>query len=528
MSSKKLFVREATGLVREFGPLMALMMAMNNMIGAGIWTLAVQMPYTYRGSDPVLAFVIGLIPAFFFAIAYAWLATGMPRAGGDYVFISRTINPAVGYIVTVGNFLGRWFSIGFLLITDVGLWGLALRITGKGTGNVGLANFGTWLSTADPYTVMAGAILLLLTIWFFLTIGGRTFSAYIGVIWFIPLVGAIIAILLNFSNPFNPTSFSSAWDAIWGSGSYNEIVNIATNTGWKPAATDFNATILAVAGAALFAYSGFHNPAQWSGEIKNPRRNLIIGIIGGTLITAVIYISLAASAFYAGGTFISQYDWAFFKGASQFKITPKITPTLPIFAVVFTGGNPILALLIAVAGAFSLYHVNPSALMQETRRVFALAFDRLLPERFANVSERFHTPTWAIAFMMVGAIFGIIISSPILGPLRALAGGINATFMYVFGYLFTGLALALLPLAKPDIYESIKTKFPWAPICGVVAFGAGILFFVANAQSLAIWPDLTVCAIVLSIGASLYIYYAYKNKKMGVDMKSLLSEIPPE
>jgi hypothetical protein len=75
--SKGLFVREATGLVREFGPLMVLMMAMNNMIGAGIWGLAVRMPYTYPGSDPVLAFVIGLIPAFFFAISFAVFTTAM-------------------------------------------------------------------------------------------------------------------------------------------------------------------------------------------------------------------------------------------------------------------------------------------------------------------------------------------------------------------------------------------------------------------------------------------------------------------
>jgi amino acid transporter len=506
---------------------MVLMMAMNNMIGAGIWGLSVRMPYTYPGSDPVMAFIIGLIPAFFFAIAYAWLATGMPRAGGDYVFISRTINPALGYVVTVGNFLGRWFSIGFLLVTDVGLWGISLRILGKGAGYADLANFGLYLSTADPTIILVGAILLLLSVWFFMTIGGKVFAAYTAVIWFIPLIGGIIAIVLNFGNPFNPGSFAGFWDTVWGSGSYTEIVTIAKNTGWTPSAPNFDATIKAVAGAALFAYSGFHNPAQWSGEVKNPRRNLIIGIIGGTLITAVIYISLAASAFYSGGTFISQYDWAYYKAAKQFVITPKIEPTLPMFAVLFTGGNMVLALLIATAGAFSLYHVNPAALMMETRRVFALAFDRFFPERFANVSERFHTPTWAIAFMIVGGIFGIIISSPILGPLRTLAGGINATFMYLLGYMFTGLALALLPLAKPDVYESIKTKFPWAPICGVVAFGAGILFFAVNASTLQIL-DITISAIVLAIGLSLYLYYAYKNKKMGVDLKTLTSEIPPE
>lgn len=510
---------------------MALMMAMNNMIGAGIWGLSVRMPYIYPGSNPVLAFIIGLIPAFFFALSYAWMASSMPRAGGDYVFISRLVNPVLGYVVTFGNFLGRWFSVGFLLVTDVGLWGISLMILGRGMGNAGLTSFGTYLSTADPLIVIAGAIVLLLTVWFFLSIGGKVFAAYTAIIWFVPLVGAIIAILLSFGNPFNPTTYRVAWDAVWGSGSYNEIVNLAKNMPANYTTPNFNATILAVSGAALFAYSGFHNPAQWSGEIKNPKRNLIIGIIGGTLISAVIYISLAASSFYAGGNFILQYDYVYYRPElrAQLQIMPKIEPTLPMFAMLFTGGNVILAFLIATAGAFSLYHVNPSALMMETRRVFAIAFDRFFPEKFASVSERFHTPTWAIGFMIVGALFGIIISSPALGPARSLAGGINATFMYLLGYTFTGLALALLPKRKPEIYASIKTgKVPIPAICGAVAFILGAIFFVISGSTLPLYPDITVSIIILLLGLCLYGYYAYKNKKMGVDLKALLSEIPPE
>src|SRR5208283_2407219 len=205
--------------------------------------------------------------------------------------------------------------------------------------------------------------------------------------------------------------------------------------------------------------------------------------------------SLAASSFYAGGNFILQYDYVYYTPAlrSQLQIMPKIEPTLPMFAVLFTGGNVILSFLIATAGAFSLYHVNPSALMMETRRVFAIAFDRLFPERFANVSERFHTPTWAIAFMMVGALFGIILSSPILGPARTLAGGINATFMYLIGYTFTGLALALLPKRKPEVYASIKTgKVPIPAICGIVACVLGAVFWLLVGSTLPIYPDLTV------------------------------------
>ena len=52
---------------------------------------------------------------------------------------------------------------------------------------------------------------------------------------------------------------------------------------------------------------------------------------------------MASSAFYAGGEFISQYNWAYYKGtAADFKITPRIEPVLPMFAVIFAGGNVFL------------------------------------------------------------------------------------------------------------------------------------------------------------------------------------------
>ncbi len=143
------------------------------------------------------------------------LLSGWPGPSNEktcmhYVFISRIINPALGYVVTIGNFLARWFGTGFGLLVHVSLWGLALIILGKGTGNRAITNFGTFLSTADPTIAIAGAIILLLTIWLFLTIGGRAFMAYNVVVWFVPLVGAVLAIFLNAGNPFNAATYGNA------------------------------------------------------------------------------------------------------------------------------------------------------------------------------------------------------------------------------------------------------------------------------------------------------------------------------
>jgi uncharacterized membrane-anchored protein len=60
-----------------------------------------------------------------------------------------------------------------------------------------------------------------------------------------------------------------------------------------------------------------------------------------------------------------------------------------------------------------------------------------------------------------------------------------------------------------------------------VAFVSGLLFFGINAQTTQIL-DITITSIVLGIGLILFLYYSYKNQKMGVDVKAIMSEIPPE
>lgn len=522
------FVREATGFVREYGALMVIMMAMNNMIGAGIYALTVRAPYTYPGSDMALAFIIAFFPVLFICLSYAWLGASMPRAGGDYVFMSRVLNPALGYAVTFGQFIARFFSVGFLLYTDVKLWGLAFLLTGTAAKIDWLASFGTYLMV-DVAAAIVGGILLLLTVWAFLIKGGRTFTYYIFIVWLIPFIGGILMMIYHMLNPFEPMKFKMLWDATWGAGAYAEILSVTEATGWKVVPFSWDATMFAVI-FALFAYSGFHNPAQWAGEVKNPRKSLIMGLVAATLITAFYYIGLAATVYYACGDFIYRYNWAYYKARAMLKINPVVEPVMPLFSAIFVGGNPVLAILFAMAGAMALYHVQPAALMMDTRRLFSIAFDRFFPERFTEVSERFHTPIWAITFFLVGGIIGILLASPLLGPLYPIFAGISATFMYLLAYCFTGLALVMVPLLRPEIYEAIKWEVRGISIpqvIGVLAFTTSIIFFAIAAQTLSTF-HIAISSVVLGLALLSFIYYSIKNTKAGIDVKTIYYEVPPE
>ena len=112
----QLFVRNATGLVREVSKWDALIMNTLGMnVALGAIFLLLQAPGNFPGGNMLLAIVIGtLVMAFTLLWVYSEFAAAMPRAGGDYVFVSRALHPFVGWLLSWSQ--GLWlifFWIGF-------------------------------------------------------------------------------------------------------------------------------------------------------------------------------------------------------------------------------------------------------------------------------------------------------------------------------------------------------------------------------------------------------------------------------
>ena len=110
---KKLFVREATGLVRELSVFDGLMFGLSATGGPGaalmffVFLVATAIP----GSDMISAILIGLPFGLCFMICYGFLTATMPRSGGEYVFVSRILSPVVGF--TANWNLALWQVIAF-------------------------------------------------------------------------------------------------------------------------------------------------------------------------------------------------------------------------------------------------------------------------------------------------------------------------------------------------------------------------------------------------------------------------------
>src|SRR5437868_2745505 len=108
------FLRKATGLVREVSLIDALIMntlGMNVAVGAVF--LFLQAPANFPNGNMLLAVVIGtVLMAFTLLWVYSEFAAAMPRSGGDYVFVSRALHPFLGWLLSWSQGLCR-SSFGF-------------------------------------------------------------------------------------------------------------------------------------------------------------------------------------------------------------------------------------------------------------------------------------------------------------------------------------------------------------------------------------------------------------------------------
>lgn len=218
---------------------------------------------------------------------------------------------------------------------------------------------------------------------------------------------------------------------------------------------------------------------------------------------------------------------------SQLVINPVQTPTWAVFiASLFGGWAPILAVIITLAVPLWVMNGIPVYIMVPSRISFALAFDRFFPEKLAEVNERFRTPHWSILLVMAGAIAMIfVLASPEYGPLFYALTAVTAVAVKWF---LSAIATTILPYRRPEIFKEGYTatigKIPVVSIIGGAAVVATFALLVLGLQQVAADPTLVSPLWMIGwtlLAVALYAYYSWANKKRGIDVRKIFSEIPP-
>ncbi|MEM3819787.1 MAG: APC family permease [Nitrososphaerota archaeon] len=551
MSSEEIvFVRRTSGLVREIGAFSVMAMAANYVIADGFYLFTAGQGYSAPGANIPLALVLGGVIMALAAFAVIFLTMAMPRTASDYVGISRVLHPLLGYIEALLVLGVHIWIVGALSYFMAWFWGSAIIQVGLATHNSGLVSLGESLST-DPVASIGLGIFFVLVFGVISLLGVKVYKYVINILFLLALVAGIATIAgAAYAASLTPSQVRNLWDMTYGSGAYDEIMNVASATGWRdyvasatgdpskwgwpgPWSPEITLSLSIVISA--YAFWGLEYANYMAGEIDRPKRNFFLGTVGAIILVFAYYLSISSLTLLGFREFFSAYEYVMNTESaySQLAINPVQTPTWAVFiASLFCGWAPILAIIITLAVPLWVMNGIPVYMMVPSRIAFALSFDRFFPEKLAEVNDRFRTPHWSITLVIVGAILMIfILASPEYGPLFY---AITAVTAVAVRWFLSAIATTILPFRRPEVYKEGYTKtvggVPVISIVGGAAIVSTFILLVLGLQQMA--ADVTFVSPSWMIGWTLlaiilYSYYNWANKKRGIKTEKIFAEIPP-
>ena len=578
MAEEKLFVRKATGLVREIGAITAVIIVLANTIGLG-WQKRV---FQYTGRAPLpenqylagippmtMAFILGGIAILLSVLAVSVLSSAMPRSGGGYVVISRIIGPVWGFLGAWLEFLSIAWSFG---IIAVAVFEGIFQIMGPiafGPFPLGANAFG---SNITDVTLFAGGLVLVLVFTVIGIFGVRLTGLLLQAMFWVPSI--LTFYVFGLLSQANSTTVAQGMTNVLGHTPV-DYVNGALSQGLDAAGSSaggyWGAVFTAMVGA-YFAYIGYAASTFVAGEIKEANKSLPRTLVIASVLIIALYVSISiiaadsikglASQTVGGNSYSLLSAWSFLSYGSGGDLVKAGLPNVKLWTTTVAGltGSGInlgsVNFLLVVFGVFWIANDIPPFILTASRVLFAMSFDRVLPAPLANINDRFHSPVNAVIVTGIVGILGCFSESGVvdagtgswnlggnvlLGQILSSSGGVAITDFYdsLFFTLFT-LSLVILPLraSRRQIFETAPYKpgGKW----GMVVLG--ILGFVANLTVDYIFvfakygdfelsqasPDTYAIVFTIIVAAiGVVVFYAHRMRR-GINYSTIFAQIPPE
>lgn len=518
------FSRKATGLVREASlrDVLAFNVNMQNVYIGVIFSLLLIPPLYPKANiygATLIAFAISLPVSW----VYAKLSAVYPRSGGDYVYVSRIVHPALAFTSNLSYCIWGTFYIGVSGVF-MGIYGIAplLRVIGAYSGSTSVADAGNWFAEPTGKFLMAVGLIALFVILF--TVGGMRLYFRIQAVSFV-LATAALGVVVVWSLFASRTGSLAHLDSQIGSLGGETLSSLAAGGGggfsWKQ-------TIF----AAIWPWLAF-NSAVYStymgGEVKRADRSQMLGIMG-SLVWACAWILIAT---WGMMRLFGHAFWANLGNADAGKYGLSTTPTFGEISG-YSIGHSVIAIAVMLGLALWSYVWIAPYTVLVTRSMLAWSLDRLMPAQLARVHPRWHSPVTALGLIFV---LGTITSAfYAYGNLSILTGtvGITASMIVV------AIAGILLPYRQREVWRASPAyrrigRVPLITLVGLVSLPLlgliewALLADVNSGTSIVGNPrTLTYVAIVFLVGIPLYYAIKTVQRRRGIDIELAYREIPPE
>ncbi|MCL2524224.1 MAG: amino acid permease [Betaproteobacteria bacterium] len=438
------------GLKKVLGPLDLILLGIGAIVGTGIFVLTGTGALT-AGPALTVSFTIAALACGFAALCYAEFASTIPVSGSIYTYCYATLGEIVAWM------------IGWDMLLEYGLATSAVSVGWSGYFQSLLAGFGIGLPTAltaapgalpgvDTF-INLPAMLIMLAITALVAHGMRE-SARLNNLMVAIKVGVVLLFIAV---------------GVW----HVEPAN------WRPFAPFGASGIFNAAALMFFAFIGFDAVTSAAEEVRNPSRDLPIGIIGSLVVCAVLYVAMAAIM-----TGIVPYQQ--FAGVDH-----------PVSLALQLAGQTWIAGFVDLGAILGMTTVILVMTYGLTRIIFAMSRDGLLPRRLSRVHPVHATP-WT-ATWIVGLVFSTVAA---FVPLRTLAELINIGTLTAFTLI--SVSVLVLRRTHPDLPRAFRCPgVPLVPLLSV----AFCLFLMAHLQKTT-W---IAFAIWMTLGLAIYFLYARRH-----------------
>ena len=457
------------GLKRVLGFWSLVAIGIGCTIGAGIFVWPGFVAATHSGPAVVVSFVLAAIACGIAALCYAELAVLIPASGSAYSYTYATL----------GEF-AAWM-IGWMLLLEYGLsnsavaagWGNYLAPLLKAVGYTIPVQYMYATGEAIPDTALTGIInvpaAIAVTIPTILLLLGIRESARFNN----GMVLAKIAVLLMFVAFCAPA------------------IKVEHFTPFAP----FGWTgIMTGAAFLFFLFIGFDAVSTVAEECVDPQRDLPRAIMVGLGLVTFLYVSVAA-------VLIGVVPLADLKDLKE-----------PLAYGLAQAGHPVAAGVLAVVAVIGILAIILIAAIGQTRILYVMARDGLMPRFMATVSPRTGTPVYST--ILLGIITGLIAATVPLGILAELVSiGTLAAFSAV------SIAVVVLRRTEPELVRTFKTPLaPWLPVAGVMCN-----LYLMSTLPPAVWSRF---AVWLALGVTIYLAWGMRSASKVFDPTT--EATPPE
>ncbi len=537
-----LFLRKATGLVRGWSVRDSMIYAClaTNFVTLAIYEFAFAAPAFPKGQI-LTSVVISGIWVSFLVVAYSGLVVTIPRAGGDYVWQTRILNGGLGFVMAV---TGWWFILwlwapiyGNILSVQFfePIWA-TLKWTWPGGG---AAWFGghTGIFVVSLITIVLAGVLV--------SIGMAGYARFQKWCFYGGLIGfaVIVVLLLVNSHATFVSSFNLEAHKLFGVNNAYATTNTAASkiAGYAPTKLGFGPlgpTMLLVP-IMMFFILWPNWGATLYGEIRGASdfRRVLTGMFGGlwiTVLLTVIFLLLIDKTM----------GWAFYQNSNQLNFnglgilkTSSATAIWP-YPVMFVGWlvhNSAFQLILILVMSLWFFGWVGTLFLSSTRVIFAAAFDRVLPDRAAEVSEKRKVPFYSLILMLLPAAG---LSAVYAYSTTFVKYTYDATLVIAVTFLFSAIAVVLLPFIKKDLWQASpasKIKLlgvPVVPVAGWVTIGLlgfNLYEWLTNDNYFVnLKPSLVFMGCMYALAIIIYLVAWFVRRRQGIDLGLVNKEIPVE